>query len=177
MVEKSPIADFPQVYRDWIECVYQEDAWPDEPADIQKEYEAFSQAIEGKYYSAKFITNLAKSFPDDDEHTAAMTRDGEMNLIVLPCMRRDGKRCFLDGQAFDSLDEWAWQETINLNGVSVPDSWKRHLQESPDPKNDKIRRYFLEMRATATEGEWIAEGEKCRFVYSWHMGLQRLTDE
>jgi len=176
MIENSPVADFPQVYRSWIEQVYQEEAWTDEASDIQAEYEAFSQALEGKYYSAKFLTNLAKSFPDDDEYAAAMTRDGEMNLIVYPCMMENGQLCFLNSKAFDDLDDWQWQEALNLNGVSVPENWRECLKETPDPHNNKIQRCFLPMTPAENE-EWTAETEQCHFTYSQTKGLQKLTNE
>lgn len=178
MVEATPRAAFPQVYRAWIERVYQEEAWSEEPADIQAEYELFRQAQDGKYYTAKFFANQAQSFPDDDEPVAAMTRDGEMNLVVFPCTQRDGKRYFLGGdKAFKEWEKWAWQEAIHLNGVSVPASWQKYLPAlSADPHNDKIQRLFLPMRPV-TDEKWRADTEKCRFEYDQRGGLQRLLDE
>ncbi len=174
-VEQNGRADFPDAYRDWIERVYQQDAWPGEPPALVNAYQKHLDENLGKLYGGKAMCNANTQFSDDEDnpHVLAMTRDGEMSLTVYPCTV--GRRAFLDSTAFDSLDEWQWEEQLNLNGVSVLASWQKYLSTSPDPKNKKIPRYFLEMRA-AGEGEWTAEGKGCRFIYTARKGLQRIDE-
>ena len=174
LLEREKKAVFPLAFRDWIKKVYQEDAWPDEPIDIQQEYQQFSEALDGKYYSGQWLAKQALNFPDDEEHAAAMTRDGEMNLMVFVFQRHHGKQCFLDGTQFDELDDWQWQEELNLNGIPVPSSWQKDLQENPDPKDTTIKRYFLEMSPVLVD-QWSTSSDQYEYIYNRSMGLRRIA--
>jgi len=67
---------FPLAYRTWIESVYQEEPWINEPADISASYEKFRSDVEDvKGYLAKAMIERAKGmnpFADTDEAITAV---------------------------------------------------------------------------------------------------------
>ena len=132
---------FPAAYRVWIESIYQEDAWGNEPEEVEKGYEKFKTEIEEiKRYKARYMVDTAMNpFADTDEKVTAVTRDGDMNLTVVPyCPTQQGKM-LMDGTVFESLDENKRLEALSLNSVGVPKSWQHQLGNSEDG------RYWLEM--------------------------------
>jgi len=134
---------FPGAYRDSIESVYQKDAWGNEPEEVEKGYEKFKYEIEEiKRYKARFMVDTAMNpFSDTDENVTAVTRDGEMNLSVVPFCWTPQGRMLMDGKVFELLDEDQRLEALSLNSVGVPKSWGYYLEVSCDSgKNTKKSR-------------------------------------
>lgn len=160
---------FPEAYRDWIEHVYQRDDWADEPEKIALDYDKFSIMQRTREKDAQRLTTMTVSnFRDEDDRIIGLTRDSEMSITVLP-LQPDGR--LLDGQVVGSQDERALAESLNLNAVPVPASWKKRLASY---RRDEDGRVLLEMTADG-DGNWVGMGEK--FRYSEDFGLTRGSDE
>lgn len=167
LLEQNPIISFPGAYRHWIEAVYAEEKQPDEPEKIILAHEAYIEEEEGKRFAAKTLAKAdANPLNDTDGNVAALTRDGEMNLSLLPMVIKKGKRCFLDGAALNSIDEWQIDEALNLQTIPVPHSWRGSL-----PENDQGI-YYLPMELSS-DGSWIAETKNFRFTYHPFFGLEK----
>ncbi|MDP3480679.1 MAG: CRISPR-associated helicase/endonuclease Cas3 [Desulfoprunum sp.] len=158
---------FPGAYRSWIESVYQEDAWGNEPEEVEKGYEKFKYEIEEiKRYKARYMVDTAMNpFSDTDENVTAVTRDGEMNLSVVPfCWTPQGKM-LMDGKIFELLDEYQRLEALSLNSVGVPKTWGYCLEE-PDEW-----RYWLEMEQDGDGFRGSIKG--VTFRYHKDFGLEK----
>lgn len=155
---------FPESYRAWIEKVYEEERWPDEPEAVNASYEKFWNEAEAARMTARRIVNeKVGELSDTDAHVATLTRDGEMNLNLLPVLA--GPR-LLDGRLIKDLGDDEKDEALNLDTVSVPSSWRGWLKGQPE-KDGLI---FLDMVAVG-EG-WEAALERCHFSYSRKFGLR-----
>lgn len=124
---------FPDAYRAWIETCYQEDAWKNEPEEMTEIYEKFKSEIEEiQKYKARFMIDTAMNpFTDTDERVMAITRDGDMNLTVVPyCQTVQGKM-LLDGTVLERQDEYERHESLALNSIGVPKSW-RYCFDKPE---------------------------------------------
>lgn len=166
LVQNDHIA-FPQAYREWIEPVYQDEDWADEPEEVRRDYGNY----EGQQFSAaqaakQMISMRRKQYADDDVSLTVHTRDGEMSLTVLP-VQADGR--LLDGSRLDALDDGQCAEKLNLNAISVPHTWERALSECV---RDEECRYQLVFAADST-GKWIAQTGKYTFHYTEDFGLER----
>jgi CRISPR-associated endonuclease/helicase Cas3 len=169
LLASSASLDFPGAYRDWIERVYDEEPWPEEPEAITKVSDDVYGARAGAFCEALRLADSAVSpFADTDAKVTVLTRDGEMNLTVLPVLEERGRRLLLDGQAIESIEEWRRDETLDLNAIPVPASWRPYL-----PPADEEGRHVLAMRA-ASGDEWTAETDRALFRYSTFYGLERL---
>lgn len=158
---------FPDAYRTWIEPVYTEDAWGGEPEAVEKGYEKFKFEIEEiQRYKARYMVDTAANpFADTDENVMAVTRDGEMNLTVVPfCPSSQGKM-LMDGTILELQDEYGRLECLALNSVGVPKSW-RHYFETPDEG-----RCWLEMEQDGDGYQGISKG--MTFRYHKDMGLEK----
>jgi CRISPR-associated endonuclease/helicase Cas3 len=163
----APEVIFPIAYRAWIESVYREEPWGNEPEEVEKGYEKFRYEIEEvKRYKARYMADTAMNpFADTDEKITAVTRDGEMNLTVVPFCRTPEGMMLMDGTVYEKLDEYRRLESLSLNSVGVPKSWGYHL-ENPDEG-----RYWLEMEP---EGEGFKGSSKnVTFHYHKDMGLEK----
>ena len=174
MLTAAKIVEFPAAYREWIEKVYQESSWRDEPEEVTEEYRKFKDEVEEiKRFMAHQIVNMAKNanpFCDSNENITAVTRDGEMGLTVMPYLYSGNGRQSIDGDFLSDLDEYQYDEILGLNCVNVPGSlaWKYSLKEA---ELDKEGRYWLEMHR---DGEgFVAEGKKVIFRYHRDTGLRR----
>jgi len=67
-------------------------------------------------------------FNDTDENVLAVTRDGEMNLTVVPFCNTQQGRMLMDGRIIEMLDEYQQLEALSLNSVGVPKSWSYYLE-------------------------------------------------
>ncbi len=165
---------FPAAYRDWIEAVYQEDSWDDEPELVTEAYREFKDEIESvKRFMAQQIVNMAKDmtpFTDSDQSITAVTRDGEMSLTLIPYIEATNGRQTIDGDLLDQLDEYQLNETLALNSVSVPGSnaWKYSLDDIAEVDKN---RYWLKMQPDGSG--FITEGKKVIFRYHSDTGLRR----
>lgn len=161
---------FPDAYRTWIESVYREEPWGDEPEKVRTGYEKFRDEVEFiKRYLAKEMIEKAKvinPFADTDEKVMAVTRDGEINRAIVPyCQTFQGK-VLMDGTALESLDEYRRLEALSLNGVGVPKSWGYYL-ENPDDEG----RFWLEMEQDGEFYTGISRG--VTFRYHKDIGMEK----
>ena len=160
---------FPDAYRNWIEPVYQEELCGDEPDEVEAGYEKYKKELWAKHYGARqMISNAFQTnpFADTDQAITAVTRDGEMNLTLVPFCQTSGDRILLDGSELNSLNDYRRLEALTLNSIGVPASWRNCLGQSDDEG-----RYWLEMRR---EGEsFIGEEDGVTFKYHKDMGLER----
>ena len=160
--------EFPNAYRAWIELVYQDETWINEPSDITANYQNFLQESDAAYYSAKSILNQAITpFSDTDNNVSFLTRDGEMNLNVLPVIETAQGQQLLEGTLLNTKD-WQKDELINQNLIAVPRSWRDFL---PKEKEGLI---YLIMQAK--DDDWIAESKNRQFFYSRELGLRMESD-
>jgi len=121
---------FPDSYRNWIEKVYQEDEWGDESEAVINSYEKFFEESEASRFTARqLIKSDIEELSDTDGNVSALTRDGEMGLNVLPVVESENGLTLLDGELIKNLDEWWRDEALNLNIVSVPNSWRNFLDD------------------------------------------------
>lgn len=164
---------FPEAYRDWIERVYAEPPWDDESEDTYGAYRGWKQVQEMRETNAlQLATMTVSQFRDEDDRVAALTRDGEMSLTVLPIQPDDR---LLDGQVLSALNERDLAETLNLHAVPAPASWKGRLINCR-LENEGILAGYRQIEMSADgHGGWSAIGGK--FSYSEDFGLERVNDE
>lgn len=158
---------FPRAYRDWIEKVYQDDAWGDEPQSVLDSYNKFCEESDASYYTARqLMKSDVEEFSDTDSNVSMLTRDGEMSLNVLPVINTARGYKLLDEKTLvQDLDAWWKDEALNLNMVSVPCSWRKFL---PDAKDGLV---ILPLRI---EGERaIGNFKGMTIIYSQGYGLEK----
>ena len=163
---------FPEAYRDWIEKVYQRDDWEGEPETIALDYDAFRVMQHAREVDALQLTTMTvAAFRDEDNRVTSLTRDGEMSLTVLP-IQSDGY--LLDGQVLKALTERDLVETLNLQAIPAPASWKGRLFACRLESEGDLAGYRqLEMTAVG-QGTWLATDGK--FRYSVDLGLEKNSD-
>lgn len=167
LLERSPIISFPGAYREWIEAVYGDESWPQEPEYITMAHQTFMDSEDAKRFCALNLGRAdANLLADTDGNVAALTRDGEMSLSVIPVVMKKGRHCFLDGTALDSIDEREVDEALNLQAIPAPHSWRYSLPESEDGL------YYLPMESDS-HGGWISRIKKSTFTYHPDFGLER----
>lgn len=165
LLEKAKSLEFPCAYREWIETVYDEKTWPDEPAEITSAHDKYTEKEEGSRIAAIGLSlSDAMPFADTDGNASKLTRDGEMSLNVVPVLLKSRKRLFLDGTPIDKMPEWERDEAMNMNTIPVPHSWKRYL---PDDEEGLV---FLPMSADSSGGWRSLDGA---FTYHIDFGLEK----
>lgn len=157
---------FPEAFRNWVETVYQEQSWGEEPVEILKAHEKFLEAQAAREYKAKqLIEQYMNPLADTDEHVAALTRDGEMQVSVLLQHENGGLLSGETGQT--GLNSDAVDEAV----VSVPGtkSWRSSL-----PAMDHhLGMHVLRMKLL-NEGTWEAvNAMRQKITYSRYSGLRR----
>ncbi len=159
---------FPQAYRTWIERVYQDEDWADEPETVRQNYDHYAgQQFAAVQAAGQMVSMPRKQYADDDVNLTAHTRDGEMSLTVLPIQ---ADRRLLDGSRLDALDDGQHAEKLNLNTIPVPYTWKNSaLTECPQDEEYRYRLVF----AADNLGEWIAHAGNYVFRYTEDFGLER----
>ena len=159
--------EFPAAYRDWIETVYADAPWEDEPDTTYGKHLAWRDDQMAATARALQLTTMTLSqFSDDHERATGLTRDGEMSLTVLPLLE-DG--CLLDETALSTLDDHDRAEALLLNAVPAPRSWKESLAGYTFDDDGRVK---LPMGSTGF-GAWVsADG---RFAYSVEFGLERVA--
>lgn len=167
-LQQVSVIQFPEAYRDWIESIYAQQPWPDEPDAITAEAERFLLDQEGRFYGARRMAHRnAKPLPDTDAGAARLTRDGEMSLTIQPFFYDGGVRRLFDGEPVDTLKSGQRSERLDLNGVPAPESWCKYLGNA-----DEEGYFWLEMRPQEPQ-EWVCEQEGQRFTYSEQRGLEK----
>lgn len=165
---------FPEAYRRWIEAVYQRDDWADEPEKICLEFDAFSAEQNQRCFEAQRLVHMTLTqFADEDAKAAALTRDGEMSLNVLPIMAGDDGDTLLDGMPLARIHEWERAEALDLDTVAVPAGWDKLLMECPRDEDGRLRLTFTREGT----GNWIARAGQTAFRYTPDFGLEKGTDE
>lgn len=156
-------------YRDWIEKVYCEETWRDEPEKIEKAYEEYYREQEGKRFTANTMMNSQTTpVSDEDDRISMLTRDGEMSLTVIPVIKIDGNLATLEGEPLDKIEDWRYWEVLNWHSLGTRQSWKSCL-----PKPDKEGIFFLPMQLIDQEsGQY--ESENGLLTYSKTKGLEKI---
>ncbi|MCW9013278.1 MAG: CRISPR-associated helicase/endonuclease Cas3 [Gammaproteobacteria bacterium] len=161
---------FPGAYRDWIEKVYDEQAWPDEPDEIiQSHDEYWIKCSTARQFANRIANTDYKPFSDTEDKVALMTRDGDMNLNVL-LMQNTSEAILLDGRKLSELDDWEYFEALQMNTVSVPRSWEKLL-----PGKDREELIKLPMGWLNEQWQW--QQEKTLLTYHPARGLERFDHE
>lgn len=160
---------FPHAYRTWIEPIYQEAPWDNEPQEQTAAFEDFRDNIEyvKKYLAAQMVERARNMMPfnDSDDAITAVTRDGDMNLTVIPFCRSSQGRILMDGTVLESLDDNNQIEALSLNSIGVPKSWAYSLGEAVDGK------YWLEMGPDGQGFRAVIKGTI--FRYHKDIGLEK----
>ncbi len=166
---KEQMIEFPSAYREWIEPVYQDEAWGNEPEEIEAVFRKYEEELQGKHSLAKQMLKWAENaaLNDSDEKIRAVTRDGEFSLGVVPYLEDPKGRQLLDLQVLEELDEWQQAETLALNTVYVPHSWKRLL-----PEADQEGRIWLAMQRNAEYWE-TGQSNPC-IRYHPELGMEKI---
>ena len=163
--------EFPKAYRTWIEKVYERDDWDNEPEAIMLSYEKYRQEERAKFDEAKRLAKTDISeFSDNDAHVSALTRDGEMNLNLLPIQETQQGQCLLDGRLLESLGDEERDEYLNINTVSVPNTWRGWLKELPSKDG------LILLPMTLESDIWEVKLDRCRLSYSEDLGLRLFRD-
>lgn len=165
---------FPAAYRDWIEQVYDGEEWANEPETVVKSYDNYDQDCYASKMTAKQLINSnMHELNDIDSHVSALTRDGEMNLNVVPIyLNEQGQSCLLSGELLEKLDKSQRDEALNLNSVGVPKSWGKQ-NKLPSPDADGI--IWLEMQRQ-TDSVLTANHNQYCYLYHPNTGLTRAED-
>lgn len=158
---------FPSAYREWIETVYQEEAWENEPELMTKAHDDFfNEDFSARSRAREISVSHAKIWQDTDSNASLLTRDGEMSLNVIPYILRDRARWDLSGQInFDKLAEYEKDEVLNLNTVPVPKKWCGYLPQ------DEEGVFYLPLNAI-DHMSWSGETANAMFNYHLDYGLE-----
>jgi len=162
---------FPLAYRDWIESVYDESPWPDEPEEIRSGHAEFMAEEKARRYKAAALTRAryhANTFRDSEADARAMTRDGEMSGALIPMLRLEGRRCTIDGLCLDDMPRHAFLEALDLEAIPVPANWIR----SGGFTREEEGAFSLNMEL-ASPGVWTAVAGQWTFTYTKELGLER----
>lgn len=168
-LEREKSISFPSAYREWIESVYAQDSWENEPEIIEQLAEQYKQDCDASQMIARMITKEKSHFNDDDGNAALLTREGELNLSLIPYFVRDNKIILFDNNPLLAKTDPYQREQLNMNTIGVPKNWDAFL---PD-QNDGLT--YLEMEKK--NDQWIYRHVKCVLVYSRQHGLQRINNE
>nr|WP_306800224.1 CRISPR-associated helicase/endonuclease Cas3 [Endozoicomonas sp. YOMI1] len=173
LVKSGNIVEFPRAYREWIEPVYDKDDWGSEPDWVMKSHQDFADHQQSQRMGAQtLIKSGINALADTDNHISAVTRDGEMNLTLVPVTCNPvGKRCLLDGSVIDELDKSDRFEKISLNSLGIPASWNKKKSEGQLPDMDEDGLIWLEMEFVEQgyRGQW---GE-AEYTYFPETGFRR----
>jgi CRISPR-associated endonuclease/helicase Cas3 len=163
--------NFPSAYRELIETVYGRNEWEGEPEPeiVIGESCAFRELQKQMWYEAQQrATNGMNPFTDTDQNTNSLTRGKEMGLSVVPIQAGPDDKTLLDGEQRAKVNEFEWDELLNLNSISVPAGWKIWL-----PRFEEGYIYL----PMVPEGDgWKWENGKYTLKYTTDFGLEKLED-
>ena len=161
---------FPAAYREWIEQVYDDEPWPDEPDSVIESHDEYWVKCTTAHQFANRIAHTNyKPYSDTEEKVALMTRDGDMNLSLL-LVQDTSTATLLDGSKLDELEDWQYNEALQMNTVSVPGSWDRVL---PAQNNDEPIKLPMQWQ----NGHWQWQQGKVLLTYTPDRGLERTDYE
>ncbi|MDF1589359.1 MAG: CRISPR-associated helicase/endonuclease Cas3 [Gammaproteobacteria bacterium] len=166
--------EFPKAYREWIEPVYQEEEWLNEPEAVKDSFAKFSdKAFASRCNANQLMTSSMNPLNDDDAKVSVLTRDGEMSLSLVPYVTpANGNRCLMNGQDIEALAEGERLEFINLNTVPVPHSWGQKAGYLPEPDINGL--IWLEMQVS--DRGYCCDYGIWRYYYSSENGFQRMEN-
>ncbi len=157
---------FPEAYRTWIEAVYMDEPWGEEPDQINEKYEKFMTDFSvSRYKALQMIHTAANPMSDTDEIVTAVTRDGDMNITVLPFCANSVGTMLMDGTILETVDEYKRLEVLSLNSIGVPKSWEHYLGGK-----DEEGRFRLEMKKEGDSFTAISKGKT--FYYHKDIGME-----
>lgn len=157
---------FPEAYREWIEPIYEDDSWDDEPDEVSSSHMAWATVQKAARNDALQLTTMSlNQFRDDGARATSLTRDGEMSLSVL-LFREDGH--LLEGDDLGQMDDHTRAETLMLNTTPAPSSWGDAQFASRERDEDK--RVLLKMRPM-DERQWMTQDGN--LIYSKSLGLAK----
>lgn len=171
------IVAFPRAYRDWIEPVYQQENdseydWSDEPEWVRESHDKFmdSQLIQ-RTEAARLVKATFSHLSDSDSNVATLTRDGEMNLTVIPFITNaEGQKTLLNGRVIDTLDDNERFEQISLNSLGVPAGWRKKL---PEMDEDGLVWLNMELAGSVYQCRW----GRVEYRYDSVAGFRRIVKE
>ncbi|MEN8205524.1 MAG: CRISPR-associated helicase/endonuclease Cas3 [Pseudomonadota bacterium] len=166
------VIKFPVAYREWIETVYQNEAWGNEPAEVEDGFSKFEDKTWKKRVAARQMLKWADdaSLNDSDEKIRAVTRDGEFSLSVVPCLETPEGMLLLSGVIFESLDEWRQAEALSMSTVGAPNSWGKG-RTGFLPEQDENGYIWLAMQ---TDGDYLrVTRNDIELSYHPYWGLER----
>ena len=177
LLQSKGSVEFPSAYRQWIEPVYAEEDWGSEPEWVLESHREFEDhQLEQRSTARQLVTSGINALQDTDSNVAAVTRDGEMNLTLIPVIcSTDGERSLLDGSVIEDLDDSIRFEKISLNSLGVPASWSRGKSKGQLPDTDENGLVWLDMETDRKcyKGRWGSTD----YFYCSETGLQRLKKE
>lgn len=168
----SGVIGFPEAYREWIESVYDQGSWPDEPqaiSDAADEY--WAEQCAKRAAALGLVKTFRNPFNDDEQRVEAMTRDAEQSIALLMVLANQPAPTLLDGRKLADLGEWESAETLNLETLNVPERWQKWLAAELTDIG-----YVLALREVSA-GVWVTETEQGELRYTQEFGLERPTDE
>lgn len=159
---------FPDVYREWIEEIYDENVNGDEPQWVLDGFEKYKEDLSDKHAKANRMIKWAEStwLFDTDQTIQAVTRDGEMSLQLTPFVQTGSGRELIDGRIVEKIGDSRIHEAIAVNSVNVPRSWEPVL--TTIEKEDVV---WLPMRDMGDA--LISETTKGFLTYTKELGLER----
>jgi CRISPR-associated endonuclease/helicase Cas3 len=168
LLEQNGTIKFPEAYRDWIERVYVKDRWENEPESLTKLHEEYETEEWASKWISKGLTQADTYFMDSEGNANALTREGKMNLSVIPVTEESGVKHFLDGIPVPRPNDKFDRELLSQNSLGVPDSnfWRSVLPKSQDGL------HYLPMMKTG-EG-WRFDYDDGYLLYTQDRGLQKV---
>lgn len=159
---------FPDVYRPWIEKVYQEEDWGIEPAQIVKKHSEFVETQMGNKMSAKQMINSGQNpIADSDSNAMRLTRLGDMQLQVL--LLKDNGEYLHSNEVFIEDNSFLRHERMDMSSVAVSANWASLFTEKDEESGMRILRLSKgddkSFFALSTGNQWIS--------YSKKFGLQK----
>jgi CRISPR-associated endonuclease/helicase Cas3 len=168
LLEQNDKIHFPEAYRDWIEQVYDKERWDNEPESLTKAHEEYETEEWASKWISKGLTQADTFFMDSEGNANSLTREGKMNLSVIPVIDESGVKHFLDDLPVPKPDDKFDRELLSQNSLGVPDSkfWRSVLPQSQDGL------HYLPMMKT-DEG-WRFDYDSGYLLYTQDRGLQKV---
>ena len=168
LLEQNGVIIFPEAYRDWIECVYVKGRWENEPESLTKLHEEYETEEWASKWISKGLTQADTYFMDSEGNANTLTREGKMNLSVIPVTEESGVKHFLDGIPVPRPNEKFNRELLSQNSLGVPDSnfWRSVLPKSQDGL------YYLPMMKI--DDGWRFDYDGGYLLYTQDRGLQKV---
>ena len=153
--------------------VYQKQAWGNEPEEVEEYYMKFLDEHQlSQRFSAQLMLNSTKNMIpliDDDQHIAAVTRDGQMSLTLVPYRQTSNGRLLRNNCCWDLLDQIHRPEALAMNKVPVPHTWQGVLDKYLQQEEGI---YWLAMDADGNR--WNSKIGPWELRYSKNAGMERI---